>query len=134
MTTLKECDVCARKAPCVTQCWPIAAGETWACCRCSHGEPCEDCAEETAKPVELARVVESGWVIRRKADGYIWSIGEMGNPDAREGGRPVFAVDPDLGNSSPEYWEMVHVTRTVILEETAPHAEGTDDPAEERHP
>lgn len=78
---------------------------------------------ETSPP--LAVVTESGWVTRRKSDGYIWSIGETGNPDARLGGRPVFHTTPTLGSLSPDHWETVYVTRTVTLHEPAPEGAET---------
>jgi hypothetical protein len=62
----------------------------------------------------LSRVVESGWVLRRKADGYIWSLTD-GNQDARTGVRPAFKATPDLGNSNQDHWEMVYAERTVTL-------------------
>jgi hypothetical protein len=59
-------------------------------------------------------VVERGYVLRRKADGYIWSL-TNGNQDARTGVRPYFKQTPHLGNGDPEYWEMVYAERTVTL-------------------
>jgi hypothetical protein len=64
----------------------------------------------------IRRVVEKGYVLRRKADGYIWSIGETGNPDARTGVRPHFKPVPYLGSLNPKYWEMVYAERTITLQ------------------